>query len=1113
MRHTHPFAAIMLLVLLAGLALAARAADTKPADRVVAHVAWTPTALYFGLRVDDPLVVGNQTSPMSQPWLDDAVAVYLDLNPTNGDLIDTDCVRVIVSAAGGVIVQRGDKGEWRDDPGWFQLDGRGTLRLARKVNGTLNDSAQPDQGYAVEMALAWNLLGVAPPFRKSAQDPVPAIGYAVACYAQGETRAVSCWPQGAMEEDLDHPARWGQLLFLQNAQPLPAEDRMANAPLVMLDPFIDGEVRATEWVMGGVIAFPKRLGQGTAPLAPGRQAVALTAAWYSLYPDGGTLAHQPFEPFAPSFTPDAPLYHQVQVKALRQTGIDALAVALPGTFSAETRTRLLALVEALKAYDVASTATYFRDVPPIVPVIDLSGETADDPAKLAVVLEQALEEAFRAIAPRYRLTMPLPAGGACYPVIVVAPPNPGPLAKLPLAAMGARLQAAYGLPIGWMLDAAWTGDAAPPNVLTRCAWDASAGVQMGGGPLRTALIAPGVGARTGFLSRTGGTTYDNGWLKVAGIQPDFVLIRSWNDFAQGTEIAASRQHGLQYADATRLALMRLVKGRAFGLRVLSHNLPPVLRAGANYPVDVLIKNGSLEKLVSQSGFRVEYRVLRGDATVLTGLATDKLALFEMSSSRITFSLPTAEGRRPLPAGAYALCLDFRRNKVPFLTAPLLTERLGTLTIPFTVAGDAPRAQVLETALPARIAADQTLPAALQIRNMSGAHWRKGKVAVRLRWASATGELLPGDVRLPLRANAAPGAPALFAGVLPPAPTAEGWVRVRAELLVGEDAEPLPDAWLAVLPPTVVAQVLGIKLPAEFAGKDATAAVALRNAGTEPWTKDTTQVTYQWLTWEGRPIADASGATPLPETVAPGETVALTMLVAPPPGAGGYRCAFTLLRQGRPAALLGQPADPIVPTLPVQARSTRWQQVDLEKAANGVAAAAERVSPQGGVDLMDSVFPLEEFLPDQATPPMGYKAAGESAAPPFYFPRPLDGRAPMVRGLGQSIPLPGTTAAALHLVAFNVVKAKSVLFTVTYADDTTEQVPVTITNWLDDPANKEPMLLKSRYLRTATGDDWYLRPAAFVYRLPLAAKPLKSVTLPTGGAICLLAMTLELVGEK
>ncbi len=1099
-----------------GLARPLHAAEDRPPARVVAHSAWTGAALYFGVRVDDPLIVGNQKSPLSQPWLDDAVAIYLDLNPTGDDLLDGDCLRVVVSAAGGVTVQRAERGEWRDDPSWFELSNHGTIRLAQKVNGVLNDSTEPDQGYAVELALAWGLLGVQPPFATAANAPLPAAGYAVACYSQGETRAVSCWPDGVMEEDLEHPARWGKLVFQQSSKPTAVKnDRQANAPLMMLDPFVDGDVRVTEWLMSGAIGFEKRWGKGMAPLPAGRQTVALTAAWYSLYPDAPEPMHHPLEPLPPGVTPATMLYHQLQVKALRETGIDAIAVELPATPTVETRARLLAFIDALQAYDVAAGGAHLRDVPLVLPVIDCSAEAAD-PVKLVVAIEAALREALRAIPAHYRLSLPLPTGERGWPVLLVAPPHAGALDALPLAALAERLRA-EGQTVGWLLDAAWAGETPPPGTLTRCAWNPTAGVQVGaGGPLRTALIAPGVAARRGYLSRDGGATYDNGWVKVVGQQPDFVLIRSWNDFPRGTEIAASRQYGHQYLDATRLALMRMGAGRAFGLSILSHSLPPVLRAGAGYPVSVLVKNGSLEKLMAQNGFTVSYRVLRRDEVVLTGTVSDALLLYDLSSSRVTFTLPTAVNRRPLLAGAYQLCLDFRRNKVPFLAAPLLTERLGTLTIPFTVAQTAPRVQCVGTAFPGHASPGQRVLAGLQLRNLGDAAWRKGKMTLRLRWLNEAGEPLPGETLLPLRANVAAGAEHVFAGALPQAPAARGWMRVRTELLMGEtpvEAGAIPDTWIALQPAVAAAQVLALKGPAEMDGRDVTVPVTLRNTGFLPWEPATTHLAYHWLTWDGRPLPDIGGIAQLTETVASGDMVTLGMLVVPPPGAGSFRCAFSLVHRDEPAALFSNPADPALPVLSVRVRAGRWLPLDIGGAANGVAAAAERVGAQGGLDLQGTVFPLEEYLPDQATPLVGYRPGyylgdADPAGPEFLFPRPKDGRAPMVRGVGQAIPLPERRAAALHLVACAAVETAPATFTVTYADDTTDTLTATIGYVLDEPAKGQPVMLRTRGMRAPTGDDWYLYGTACAYRLPLADKPVKSVTLPAGGTVCVLAMTLE-----
>ena len=68
----------------------------------------------------------------------------------------------MISAAGGVSVQRGDHGEWRDDPSWFQLGEQGTIRYGVKVLGKINDAPGKSQGYKVQIGLSWELLGAEP---------------------------------------------------------------------------------------------------------------------------------------------------------------------------------------------------------------------------------------------------------------------------------------------------------------------------------------------------------------------------------------------------------------------------------------------------------------------------------------------------------------------------------------------------------------------------------------------------------------------------------------------------------------------------------------------------------------------------------------------------------------------------------------------------------------------------------------------------------------------------------------------------------------------------------------------------------------------------------------
>ena len=139
---------LLAFLLFAPLCAAKPARHTAPAekDRVIAYTAWTSSALYLAFNVEEPIVMGNQTLPLSQPWLDDAVAVYLNLSPRAAGELNKNCVRIVISAAGGATVQRGDNGEWRDDAQWFQPGEQGTIRYSFKVLGKINDTSGKFEG-------------------------------------------------------------------------------------------------------------------------------------------------------------------------------------------------------------------------------------------------------------------------------------------------------------------------------------------------------------------------------------------------------------------------------------------------------------------------------------------------------------------------------------------------------------------------------------------------------------------------------------------------------------------------------------------------------------------------------------------------------------------------------------------------------------------------------------------------------------------------------------------------------------------------------------------------------------------------------------------------------
>lgn len=89
------------------------------------------------------------------------------------------------------------------------------------------------------------------------------------------------------------------------------------------------------------------------------------------------------------------------------------------------------------------------------------------------------------------------------------------------------------------------------------------------------------------------------------------------------------------------------------------------------------------------------------------------------------------------------------------------------------------------------------------------------------------------------------------------------------------------------------------LDPQRAGAATIARLTVENAGTATWHSrgaDGVQASYHWLDVLGNPIVWDGPRTPLPHPVAPGEKVALDLLVTAPRPPGAYRLAFDLVEE-------------------------------------------------------------------------------------------------------------------------------------------------------------------------------------------------------------------------
>jgi hypothetical protein len=86
-----------------------------------------------------------------------------------------------------------------------------------------------------------------------------------------------------------------------------------------------------------------------------------------------------------------------------------------------------------------------------------------------------------------------------------------------------------------------------------CAWGGALGLKRAGicdlGPGYDHSAVPG--RKPLIVKRDGGKFYEANWLKFLRHPTDFVMLETWSEFHEGTEICESREYGRQYIDLTQ----------------------------------------------------------------------------------------------------------------------------------------------------------------------------------------------------------------------------------------------------------------------------------------------------------------------------------------------------------------------------------------------------------------------------------------------------------------------------------------------------------------------------------------------------------------------------------
>ena len=665
-----------------------------------------------------------------------------------------------------------------------------------------------------------------------------------------------------------------------------------------------------------------------------------------------------------------------------------------------------------------------------------------------------------------------------------------------------------------------------------------------------ATVSPGRTDKNGIVSRKGGRTYDTSWQVALVSTPNQIVVESWNDFAHGTEIAASRQYGEQYVDATRAQVIQYDGDRQWHAKYLSNAVPRTIFPKTLYQVPIRIENAGVLPWRAGEGYSLSTRWYRNGK------------LYDDSAPRIPIGKDVLPGHsvmlsiglvardnfgEDLEPGDYTLVVDMVQGQDRWFSyagdTPL---EVGVTVIGADAGVGGTQASFLGTTTPGIAAVGQTLASTVQVRNDGSAAWPVGyALGYKLQTTDPDGAnpKTVAEGHVPLGTDAVtPGqiasvaAPLSLVGTGGP-PLAPGVYRLHwfvqpdalgtlvngsyDEIIRVADALPSTAFVLSDVPRTV------------DAGKTATAHLAVLNTSAQLLKKSAVHLGYHWYYLDGTEREWDGGPTEtLTQDLAPGAADSAIAASFQTPKQPGRYCLVWDARVGD---------GPWQSTLPLSTGDTSSQQfvnvppakaslvpVDLTKAFNTVGIAPESPGKTGGFDGHGSVLPSEVLPPDVTSEidgdplllgkpglplyPSGYYTlqtgtdADSNHALSFLYPVAKGSLPNVVACSGQTITLPGSGKyQAIHLLA---AAGDGVPVTVSinalYGSETAS-LPITIADWSAAPP--APAYTAS-YRTTPAG----AKPGPTTlgdYRLVLdPTKKLTAVVLPNERSLKIVAITLE-----
>ena len=1187
----------LLLAILASLSsmpsACAAPADNSAEARVTAmYTTWDDYYFYAAFLVHDLNVAGTNKTPTSQPQQDDDIEVFFETDNAKASVRTPQTYQMAVSAAGGSYFSVGDGHKIPVAKEIF------TYKYAATVDGNLNDASNSDTGYTIELAIPWQEMGQAGPPKDGTTWGFNVISRDRGSVNIPATRFYSLSPNVQSAADVQDPSKWSQIVFDSSgaAGTVESVTKVISPSVTTHYPLINGRVASGEWPPNSSLAFgttPVTAAAPTTEEEPNNTTSALTTL-----PNAPITLKPVPPPDKPVQTANAPdvivLPHGGTIKIVPggiKNSPEANApvprpVQAPDTGQPQNLNPLTPkykngyIPPATSPVSLTGTLTLGPDtLPRLVMAIyrpDYNADARKGPAQnvwdaqgMSLLADQPINgvgpwfSGLRPLWHRQQLT-DLNRDGIDVALIRVRADDP--LLSREIDALVEALQEMKAQGIGYpLIGVDLTGDNPPDpyTILRRIPTEFQAtlgdkgdvvylgnssytihpqqdlGLAVLGPDANVAVISPGKITASEVVDRKGGQTYTAAWTKAADAKPDFVVIDSWNDFTNGTEICASRQYGEQVADDTRLKVIAFNGTKQWHAKYLSVQVPAIVRPKALYQIPIRVENAGTLPWRAGEDYSLAVRWykdgrLYDDSAPHVPVGVDVLP---GQSASLGIGLVARNGYGDdIEPGEYTLVVDMVQGDDRWFSY----AGDSPLQIPIVVAaaGDTigSAATFLGAECPVSMQSGLTYPVTVHVRNDTAASWTSAdtRLVYKIQQVNAdtgTITLAAQSAGQPLSANPVPfGEAATVQGTIALVdaqgqPLPPGQYRLHWYVEGVKDSTPLPGSFDTPL--EIVASDPGASftvskiLRTMQAGKTTTADLTVQNLGGTTWHKSDTHLGYHWYYLDGvEQRWDGSELTALPQDLPPGASFGpITAKVRVPDQPGRYALVWDVrLANGTWASTTeASKGTDLLQTFITVIGKGPVTTVDLSKAATVNGLSDGSTTNSGSFDGNGSALPIEMVPPDgtaevegnplQLSPlgppyyPSGFYSSQAPAthAIPFLYPAAQENASNVVACTGQTIALPGGSYKTIHLL-MAATGGSSV--EATFAGKS-----VTVADWGSVPTDGLPAF-HSPYRFSKDGavpTPCYLGDYAINLNGDVH---LDSLTLPNAPAIKILAISLE-----